>query len=124
MGKKKIMIVDDEVAFTNLVRLNLQETGKFEVRVENKGTRAVLTAQQFKPDLILLDIIMPDMAGSDVARLLRSEEATKMIPIAFLTATVMKEETGKQGKHIGGYPFLAKPVSTEELVGFIEKLIK
>ena len=123
MAQKKILIIDDEVGFTDLVRLNLEETGNYEVRVENKGSQALNAAKAFKPDLIFLDIIMPDMQGSDVARQIKDDEALKNTPIVFITAIVSAEETASHGGVIGGNPFLSKPVSAEELIEYIEKII-
>jgi DNA-binding response OmpR family regulator len=123
MEKKKILIVDDEVNFTKLVKLNLEETGRYEVRTENKGRRAFAVAKEFKPDLILLDIVMPDVQGDDVACQLVNDEVTKNIPILFLTAVVTKEEAKIHSGVIGGRPFIAKPVNAKELIESIEKHI-
>lgn len=120
--KKKILLIDDEVTFTNLVKLNLEESGKYEVRVENKGAEVVTAVLQSKPDLILLDIIMPDIEGSEVAGQIRANEQTKNIPIIFLTATILKEEIPQDGR-IGGNLFISKPVSSESLISQIEKVI-
>ena len=78
--KKKILIVDDEAAFTNLVKISLEETGGFEVRVLNLGAPAAEAAREFGPDLILLDMVMPDMEGSAVLQEIRSGETTRNIP--------------------------------------------
>lgn len=65
--EKKILIVDDEEDFTKLIKLNLERTGEYEVEIENGGLRGLAAAREFKPDLILLDILMPDMEGGEVA---------------------------------------------------------
>lgn len=124
MDKKKILIIDDEEAFTRMIKLNLEGTGLYEVLEENKSTRAVATAKEVRPDLILLDIIMPDLDGTTVARNLKEEPATKDIPVVFLTVVVQKKETEGSCSVIGGYPFIAKPVNTEELIGCISKYMK
>ncbi len=121
MHKKRILIIDDEENFTKLMKLNLEQTKQYEVRVENKGAKGLETAQLFNPDLILLDIIMPDLEGSEVASQIKNDEKTKDIPIVFLTAAVKKEEVNSSGGIIGGNPFIAKPVSTQELIDCIEK---
>lgn len=121
MSKKKILIIDDESAFTRIVKLNLEKTGKFIVQEENRGRRATVAAREFKPDLILLDVLMPDVDGGEVAALLRSDPKLKDIPIIFLTATVSKRESGSVGARRGGLLFIGKPVSTEELIECIEK---
>ena len=124
MEKKKILIIDDEADFTRLMKLNLEETGKYEVSIENKGANGFATVKSFKPDLILLDILIPDMYGTEIARQIRSDESVKNIPIVFLTALIREKEIGSQGAVIKGYPFLAKPVSTEDLIRCIEKNIR
>lgn len=121
MSKKKILIVDDEKQFTHLVKLNLEATEKYDVRVENNGLNGLAAVKEFKPDLILLDILMPDIAGSEVAYQLKNEKETKNIPVVFLTAIATKAEVHRQGNIIGGHPFVAKPVSEEELIDVIEK---
>ncbi|MDD5669997.1 MAG: response regulator [Candidatus Omnitrophica bacterium] len=123
MALKKILIVDDEVGFTKLVQLNLEKTGKYEVRIVNQGVFGLTAAKEFRPDLIFLDIIMPDMAGSDVALQLKEDEQTKDIPIVFLTAIVRDEELRSGGSIIGGHPFIAKPVSLHVLLDTIEKVL-
>jgi len=121
MGRKRIMIIDDEESFTKLVKLNLERTGKYEVRMENKGSQGLAAAGEFKPDLILLDILMEDMEGSEVAVQLQNNVSTKDIPVVFLTAVVKKEEVESGSGVIGGHPFIAKPVSTNDLINCIEK---
>jgi len=124
MEKRKILIIDDEASFTRLLKLNLEQSGKFEVRTENRGSQAVQTARAFKPDLILLDIIMPDMDGSEVANRLKGEPVTKDTPILFLTALVKDQEVESKSGTIGGHIFLAKPITTDELITNIEKTLE
>lgn len=114
-------MVDDEAGLTRLMKLNLEATEKYEVRVENKGSLAVGVAREFKPDIIFLDIIMPDMEGSEVARQMRMDATLKSIPIIFLTATITVDEVGSAGGEVGGETFLAKPVTIKQLVDCIQK---
>jgi CheY-like chemotaxis protein len=123
MSKKKILIIDDEENFTRLVKLNLERTEKYEVKTENKGLQSLVAAKEFKPDLILLDILMTDMEGGEVAYQLKQNEETRNIPIVFLTAVIRKEEVKSGSSIIGGHPFIAKPVTVEELIDCIEKNI-
>ncbi|KPK97776.1 MAG: histidine kinase [Omnitrophica WOR_2 bacterium SM23_72] len=124
MDKKKILIIDDEEAFTRMIKLNLEATGLYEVSEENRGTQGVAAAKAVCPDLILLDIIMPDLDGMMVARNLKDDPATKDIPVVFLTVVVQKKETEGSSSIIGGYPFIAKPVNTQELIDCLGKYIK
>ena len=116
MEKRRILIIDDEASFTRMVKLNLEKTGAFEVREENKAAGALAAAREFKPDLILLDVIMPAMDGGDVAAQIRNDRHLNDTPIVFLTATVSQREAGEAGLNSGGALFLAKPVSLENLI--------
>ncbi|MBN2505321.1 MAG: response regulator [Verrucomicrobia bacterium] len=124
MDKKRILIVDDEESFTRMVKLNLEKTGSFEVREENKATYALAAAREFKPDLILLDVIMPTMDGGDVAAHFENDRHLKNIPVVFLTATVSRREAGPAGLNSGGSLFLAKPVSLENLIKCINENVR
>jgi DNA-binding response OmpR family regulator len=124
MAKKKILIVDDEEALTRLVKLNLEATGNYEVMTENKGSQGLAAVKAFKPDLVLLDIIMPDMDGSDVAAKIMEDRAVSDTPVVFLTAMIRKEETAANRGVIGGHPFIAKSVSIKELIDCIEKNVR
>jgi DNA-binding response OmpR family regulator len=119
--KKRILIVDDEVSFARMVKLNLEKTGAFDVRTENKATYALAAAREFKPDLIILDVIMPNMDGGDVSNQFKRDRQLRDTPIIFLTATVSKREAGEGGLNSGGALFLAKPVSVETLVARINE---
>ncbi len=120
MSKKKILVVDDEASLTRMLRRNLEATGKYEVKEENSGTQAYDSAKQFQPDMILLDVMMPDMDGGAVAAQIQDDEHLKHIPIVFLTAIVQKEEAEDTGSNIGGRTFIAKPVKLDDLITCIE----
>lgn len=120
MQKKRILAVDDEVGFTRMVRLNLEQTGVYEVREVNEGKTALAAAREFKPDLILLDVVMPDMDGGDVAAAIQQDPLLKRIPVIFVTAVVRKREAGSAGMVSGGSLFLAKPIDVVELIDAIE----
>ena len=119
--KKRILIVDDEPPTTRLIRLNLEQTGRYEVREENDSVRVIAVAQEFQPDLILLDVVMPNLDGGDVVARLKTDPRLKHVPVVFLTATVRKSEVDTHGGIIGGFPFLAKPATAKELVECIER---
>ncbi len=119
MGKKRILLIDDEPSFTRMLKLNLEDTGAYEVRAENKGTQGLAAARQFKPDLILLDIVMPEMSGGEVAFEIEKDRNINKTPIVFLTAAAKKEDEGV----ISGRAFIAKPVTVEEVINCIEKYL-
>ena len=122
-SKQRILVVDDEVSFTRLLKLNLEQTGGYEVLVENSAVEALAAARRFKPDLVLLDVMMPEMDGGSLAAQLRSSAALENVPIVFLTAAVKKEEVESRRGQIGGFPFLAKPVDLAELVEFLREFL-
>jgi CheY-like chemotaxis protein len=124
MEKKKILIVDDEPTFTRMMRLVLEQTGRYEVCEENKGSQAMVTARLFKPDLILLDVVMPDMDGGDVAAQMQNDAFLKTVPVVFLTALVSERETDQGAVMRGGHRFLGKLVSDVELLECIENSLR
>lgn len=114
----KILVVDDECSFTRLLR---QALSRYEIREVNDARRALETAREFKPDLILLDVIMPQMDGGDVAVQLRDDPVLKQVPVVFLTASISPKEIGHGSQLLGGYPILTKPLNAEDLIDFIEQ---
>ena len=121
MKTHRILVVDDEVALASTVRLHLEDTGRFEVEVANSGTSALAKGPVFKPDLVLLDLMMPDMDGSEVAERFSRDPRMAHVPIVFLTAVVAKAEVRAGGDFIGGRCFLAKPTGARELIACIDK---
>lgn len=118
--KKKILLVDDEKSFTNLLKLNLEQTGHYEVCVVNWSEDALPTAREFKPDVVLLDIIMPRMPGGNVVAEFEADPALKDTPIIFLTAAVQRTRLQEMDGIISGRLCLAKPASLEEIIAKIE----
>ena len=121
--KKKILIIDDEAAFTNIVKLTLEMKEGFEVCVENEPRKAIATARKFRPDIILLDVIMPELDGGELHTLFMEDPLLKRIPILFLTAIVRQKEVDEHDGMIGGSFYIAKPVSADGLVDAIEEHI-
>ncbi len=123
MEKRKILLVDDDVDLTELLKATLEKTGKYEVRVQNSGSRGLDSAKLFKPDLIVLDFSMPDMDGSEVAQMMMDDEEVKKIPIVFLTSIVTDEDVKSGRGLIGGIRFIAKLQSLRKLIASIEENI-
>ena len=117
---KRILAVDDEPDITRIVKLILEQTGLYEVRTENQGRMAVAAAREFRPDLILLDVMMPGMLGSEIVAQLQDDPELRAIKFVFLTAVVTKEEALRTNGHIGGHTFVAKPISAEDLCKVVE----
>ncbi len=118
--KPRILIIDDSRDFTHSAKLALERTGRYSVWEENDPATAHQTAQHVKPDLILLDIVMPETDGGEVAARIESDPTLHRTPIVFVTALVTKAEA-RSGLQIQGHPFLAKPISIPELVAGIER---
>jgi DNA-binding response OmpR family regulator len=121
--KKRILVVDDEVGLTRMVKRGLEATGKYVVMEENVGGRAVAVAREFKPDLVILDVMMPEVDGGTVAAELAETKDLKHVPVIFLTAIVTEQETEPTGSFIGPHTFLAKPVQLKNLISCIDKHI-
>jgi CheY-like chemotaxis protein len=121
MLKTRVLLVDDEKSFTNLLKLNLEETGNYEVEVVNWPEDTLGVARKFNPDIILLDIIMPRMPGGNVAAEIQADEQLKDTPIVFLTAAVRRRQVEEAEGIICDLPCLAKPASLDEVIAMIEK---
>ena len=117
---KKILVVDDEEDILHFLELVLREKG-YEVATAGSGHEALTRAQIDKPDLVLLDIMMPQMDGWEVLKLLRVDEETRRIPVAMLSArTEAKDRV--QGLQEGAIDYICKPFSLTELLGKIEAI--
>jgi CheY-like chemotaxis protein len=121
MERSRVLIVDDETATTRLLKITLDRTGKYEVRAENDPTVAVAAALEFRPDIIVLDLIMPNLDGGDLAIALKECPELAKVPVVFLTATVRKSEVDRHCGVMGGYPLLAKPASTDAIIKFLDQ---
>ena len=110
----KILIVDDVVSNVLLLKILLSNE-KFQVCTANNGTTCIEIAKKEHPDLILLDVMMPDISGFDTAVILKKDEETKEIPIIFLTALNTPADL-VHGFKVGASDFLTKPFNKEELV--------
>lgn len=118
--KKKVLVVDDEVEALFYLG-KILERHNFAVVSTSKGKEASMLAKQENPDLIILDISMPDMDGGDILSELDKDRMTRDIPVVFLTALVNKDEA--IGKTVGKrhIPIVAKPVDETELLRVIKK---
>jgi CheY-like chemotaxis protein len=120
--KKRILVVDDEPDLTLMVRLNLQKTGRFEVREENNPLNAVDTARDFKPDVILLDVMMPDLDGGEVLFELQREPSLNKVPVIFVSATVLQQEVRSKGGK-SAHRFIPKPFKISALLTVIDEAL-
>jgi CheY-like chemotaxis protein len=120
MKKARILYVDDEIGAARLLKVNLEATGRYEVQVQNWPEDALATAREFKPDLILLDIIMPRMPGGNVVEVFEHDPELKNVPIVFFTAAVWRERVQEHDGIICDHPCLAKPAQLNEISAFID----
>ena len=120
---KKILIVDDEPDIIKVLSMRLREKG-YEVTPALDATWAMSTIGQELPDLIILDIMMPGMTGSEFATHLRSNKATAKIPIIFLSALQTKEDERAQGNSVSGNVIFAKPYDINSLIAKIEEMTR
>ena len=118
--KRRILIVDDDRDNTRFIKILLEKISHYLVLEENDAAKAHESARDFRPDLILLDIMMPQIDGGDIAAQIDADPGLQRTPIIFLTALVTKTEA-KAGLHIQGHPVLAKPIDIPELINRIEE---
>lgn len=122
LEKKSILIIDDEVGLRNLLKFRLVSFG-FDVLVAEDGYSGIEIAKTRKPDLIILDIMMPYFNGIEVCKKLKSDYKTKDIPVVFLSVLAQKEDI-EMGKEAGGEFFLTKPYDPEKLNLIIRMALK
>ena len=118
--KRRILIVDDDRDGTHLIKVLLEKIGPYLALEENDAAKAHQSARNFRPDLILLDIMMPQRDGGEIATQIEADPGLQSTAIIFLTALVTKAEA-KADLRIQGHPFLAKPISIPGLIKGIEE---
>jgi len=123
MKKPRVLIIDDDVNIARLSAIILENSGLYEVLTEQDSTRALSVARQFKPQIMLFDIDMPQKSGGDLAREASIDPILRDVPILFLTGLVSKAEAGDKELESGGQSFLAKPVLPEVLLKAVGNLV-
>ncbi len=118
----RVLIIDDEAPIRLLCRVNLEAEG-MEVIEASDGESGIEIARHERPDVILLDVMMPRLDGWEVAQLLVADELTKEIPIVFLTARAEVRDRAR-GLDIGGIEYVTKPFNPLELAPLIETLME
>lgn len=122
MAKKTILIVDDEQDLLDLIEYNLKKEG-FNVLTAENGEEGIAVAKEGRPDLILLDIMMPKMDGLEAVEIMRKDQDLKNTPIIFLTAR-SDEKTEVEGLNKGGDDYITKPISTTKLISRIKAVMR
>lgn len=118
---KKILIIEDDAIFASVLKTIL--SSKYETDTVFDGFEALKKIEQFKPDLIILDINLPKLSGFEVAKILKNNESTKNIPIIMLTA-LSQDINIKRGYESGCEDYLVKPFNLQHLLIKIEKYLK
>lgn len=122
LKKKRILIVDDEPTIIEMVQIRLEVAG-FDVLSAENGQEGLEKVRREKPDLVILDIMMPKMNGYQVCRELKKDEATKKIPVILFSAK--SQESDKfWGEECGADAYILKPYEIEELLAKIHHLLK
>ncbi len=119
--QEKILIVEDETDVAEMIRYNLEKEN-YRIIVAYSGAEALQAAEVHAPDLVLLDIMLPDLSGWEVCRILRDSAKSHSIPILMLTA-LSSEEARIKGLTLGADDFVTKPFSIKELLLRIRKMI-
>lgn len=122
MSKQTILVVDDEQDLLDLIEYNLRQEGYNVLKAEN-GADGIQMAKEHMPDLVLLDIMMPQMDGIEVCDRMREDSTLSHIPIIFLTAR-SDEKTEIEGLNKGADDFITKPISTTKLVSRIKAVLR
>lgn len=119
----KVLVVDDEEPILDLVA-TLLEARAHEVKTAASGEQALDLVERERPDVMLLDIMMPGLDGATVAQRLREDPKTSDIPIVFLTGLIDNQEMHRRGPKIGGQYFLAKPFDVQHLMEVLDLAVR
>ncbi|MDD5226552.1 MAG: response regulator [Candidatus Omnitrophica bacterium] len=121
--KRSILIVDDDVDASQMTKMILEKTGLYAVSVCNRGSEAYKIIQDTRPELVLLDVMMPDADGTDIAGRIQKDKSLALTQVVFMTSLVSQNEVLKHSV-IGGHAFISKPITSEILLrrvkGFFE----
>ena len=122
MAAPRVSVVEDEAALAEVLQFNLERAG-FEVRVHHRGDEAWEAIRAHRPDLVLLDLMLPGMDGLELARLLKRDEGTSRIPVVMLTART--EEVDRiVGLELGADDYISKPFSPREVVLRVKAVLR
>ena len=120
MANKTILVVDDDVHVLDILERNLTTAGYSVLQAQN-GKEGISMAKDRKPDLVLLDLNMPDIGGGEVSQILRGDPNTRDIPVGFVTGLMTKKEAGTH--ETGRNFFIAKPINSQELLQKIKEVL-
>ena len=122
-GKRKVLVVDDDPDLVELIVSVLQEDGRFETRVANNGFEAGMMVKEYRPDLIVLDVMLPDINGKEVCVRVRSDDSLENVRIICISGMVERNKI-KELKEAGADDFLQKPFETDVLIARMCRLLE
>ncbi|OGW76180.1 MAG: hypothetical protein A2Z72_00710 [Omnitrophica bacterium RBG_13_46_9] len=123
MDEKWILIIDDEENFCEMIKMNLEASGKYKALTAYSGEEGIAMAKSTKPDIILLDISMPKMDGFEVLKALKAHAVTSSIPVIMLSA--LDDDSSKmRASEMYSEHYFTKPATTEELIAKIERVLE
>lgn len=123
--RPKVLVIDDEEGFTKILKMNLERNDAYEVHVENNSMNALAVARDFRPDVILLDIVMPGLDGGDIAAQFADHPYLRRVPVIMLTALVAQDETNPEAVvQAGAMNVLPKPVNMDLLTRCINNALQ
>jgi excisionase family DNA binding protein len=114
-GKRKVLVVDDDEELVELITDVLESDGRFEVRIANNGFDAGMMVKEYRPDLIVLDVMLPDINGKEVCQRVRSDESLDGVRIICISGMVEDDKIDEL-KEAGADDFLHKPFEVEQLI--------
>ncbi|MBI3462489.1 MAG: response regulator [Planctomycetes bacterium] len=114
-GKRKVLLVDDDEELVEMITEVLDSDGRFEVRVANNGFDAGMMVKEYRPDLIVLDVMLPDINGKEVCQRVRSDENLDGVRILCISGMV-EDDKIEELREAGADDFLHKPFEVEELI--------
>jgi CheY-like chemotaxis protein len=122
MTKKSILLIDDEETIQEVVQVGIEIESGWQVAIASSGAEGIDLAQSQQPDVILLDVMMPEMDGIDTLSQLKSNQKTSAIPVIFLTAKAQAEEKN-QFQSLGVVDVITKPFNSMTLASQIAKIL-
>ena len=118
----KVLLIDDGKDMQKLTKMSLEFTGGHQVIVADNGSAGIQMAKEERPDIILLDVMMPGMDGYETCKRLHDNEKTKDIPVIFLTAKAQRKEV-ERGLQLGAIGYIVKPFEAMKLDEQVKKLL-
>lgn len=123
MDIRKVLVVDDEENFCRMLKMNLEETGKFKVMSLLSAEEIVPQANKYGPDVIIIDLLMPKIDGFEAIRMLNNDPLTRDIPVIVISA--LNRDIDKIKAYSAGTDdYLTKPVETNHIIATIEKVLR